>query len=51
MDENLAFKTPANITNEQAATIGVGILVSRFLDYGYAAALLINISDRYAWCN
>jgi hypothetical protein len=28
MDEDLTFKKPENVTREQAATIGVGILVS-----------------------
>jgi len=28
MDEDITFKKPENVTTEQAATIGVGILVS-----------------------
>ncbi len=28
MDENLTFKKPDNISREQAATLGVGLLVS-----------------------
>lgn len=28
MDENITFKKPENISREQAATLGVGLLVS-----------------------
>lgn len=51
MDENITFKKPENVSREQAATLGVGLLVSvRVCKFGVMLMGLDCVFGIGQWC-